>query len=59
MRFLILSLTTSERLTVNMSLRSLLPPIALRDQTMMVRLMSLKEIKIDEVELVEKFGESV
>ena len=32
-------------------------PIALRDQTMMVHLMSRKEIKIAAVELVEKFGE--
>ena len=31
--------------------------IALRDQTMMVHLMSRKEIKIAAVELVEKFGE--
>ena len=32
-------------------------PIALRDQTMMVHLMSRKEIKIAAVELVEKFCE--
>ena len=32
-------------------------PIALRDQTMMVHLMSRKEIIIAVVELVEKFGE--
>ena len=32
-------------------------PVALRDQTMMVHLMSRKEIKIAAVELVEKFGE--
>ena len=32
-------------------------PIALRDQTMMVHLMSRKDIKLAAVELVEKFGE--
>ena len=32
-------------------------PIALRDQTMMVHLMSRKEIKLAAVEMVEKFGE--
>ena len=32
-------------------------PLALRDQTMMVHLMSRKEIKIAAVELVEKFGQ--
>ena len=31
--------------------------IALRDQTMMVHLMSRKDIKLTAVELVEKFGE--
>ena len=32
-------------------------PVSLRDQTMMVHLMSRKEIKIAAVELVEKFGQ--
>ena len=32
-------------------------PIALLDQTMMVHLMSRKDVKLAEVELVEKFGE--
>ena len=32
-------------------------PIALRDQTMMVHLMSRKDVKLAAVELVEKFGE--
>ena len=32
-------------------------PIVLRDQTMMVHLMSRREIKIVALELVEKFGE--
>ena len=32
-------------------------PVALRDQTMIVHLMSRKEIKIAAVELVGKFGE--
>ena len=32
-------------------------PIALRDQTMMVHLMSRKEIKLAAVDFVEKFGE--
>ena len=32
-------------------------PVALRDQAMMVHLMSRKEVKIAAVELVEKFGE--
>ena len=32
-------------------------PIALRDQAMMVHLMSRKEIKLVAVEMVEKFGE--
>ena len=32
-------------------------PIALRDQTMMVHLMSRKDVKLVAVELVEKFGE--
>ena len=32
-------------------------PVALRDQTMMVHLMSRKEIKLAAVEMVEKFGE--
>ena len=32
-------------------------PVALRDQRMMVHLMSRKEIKIAAVELVDKFGE--
>ena len=32
-------------------------PVALRDQTMMVHLMSRKEIKIAAVELVEKLGQ--
>ena len=32
-------------------------PIALRDQSMMVHLMSRKDIKLAAVELVEKFGE--
>ena len=32
-------------------------PIALRDQTMMVHLMSRKDIKLAAVELVERFGE--
>ena len=32
-------------------------PFALRDQTMMVHLMSRREIKIAAVELVEKFGQ--
>ena len=32
-------------------------PIALRDQAMMVHLMSRKEIKLAAVEMVEKFGE--
>ena len=32
-------------------------PIALRDQTRMVHLMSRKEIKLAAVEMVEKFGE--
>ena len=32
-------------------------PVALRNQTMMVHLISRKEIKIAAVELVEKFGE--
>ena len=32
-------------------------PIALRDQSMMVHLMSRKDIKLAVVELVEKFGE--
>ena len=32
-------------------------PIVLRDQTMMVHLMSRKDIKLAAVELVEKFGE--
>ena len=32
-------------------------PVALRNQTMMVHLMSRKEIKIAAVELVEKFGQ--
>ena len=32
-------------------------PIALRDQTMMVHLMSRKDVKLAAVELVERFGE--
>ena len=32
-------------------------PIALRDQTMMVHLMSRKDVKVAAVELVEEFGE--
>ena len=32
-------------------------PVALRDQAMMVHLMSRKEVKIAAVELVENFGE--
>ena len=32
-------------------------PIALRNQTMMVHLMSRKDVKLAAVELVEKFGE--
>ena len=32
-------------------------PVALRDQAMMVHLMSRKEIKLAAVEMVEKFGE--
>jgi len=32
-------------------------PIALRDQTMMVHLMSRKDVKLAAVELVEEFGE--
>ena len=32
-------------------------PIALRDQTMMVHLMSRKDVKLAAVELVENFGE--
>ena len=32
-------------------------PVALRDQAMMVHLMSRKEIKIAAVEMVERFGE--
>ena len=32
-------------------------PVVLRDQTMMVHLMSLKQIKIAAVEMVERFGE--
>ena len=32
-------------------------PIALRDQTMMVRLMSRKDVKLAAVGMVEKFGE--
>ena len=32
-------------------------PIALRDQMMMVHLMSRKDVKLSAVELVEKFGE--
>ena len=32
-------------------------PVALRDQTMMVHLMSRKDVKLAAVELVEKFGE--
>lgn len=32
-------------------------PIALRDQTMVVHLMSRKDVKLAAVELVEKFGE--
>ena len=34
-------------------------PVALRDQTMMVHLMSRKDVKLAAVELVETFGERV